>query len=124
MMNMKMKVTNTRMAILIFFARYKSRKKLHFLQETYDKNNNTYQNDNQNIHNGKFGRSKTYVTTEMVNTHVGCCFICNSNSHVFTEIYKFIYRHTVLVVFQVINLESVSRITKRWFTNTKRTRKI
>ena len=27
----------------------------------------------------------------MVNADVRCCFECNTNSHVFTEVYKFIY---------------------------------
>ena len=39
-----------------------------------------------------FGTFRAFVTTKMVlNTDVGGCFICNSNSHVFTEVHKFVY---------------------------------
>ena len=73
------------------FAIYKSKKNQQFQQEKYNNNDNTYQNNTSNRHNGNSGRSRKFVTAEMVNTDVGCCFKCNSNSHKFTEAYKCIY---------------------------------
>ena len=99
-------------------------KKLHFQQEKYNKHMEmTFQICR---HNENFIQSWKFFTTEMVNTDVGCCFKCNSDSHVFTEEQEFIfgYSHPTLpVVLEVISLALESRIRKRCFTNTNRTRK-
>ena len=66
-------------------------------------------------HNENF-RSQKFVTTKMVNTDVGCCLKCNSDSHVFTEENEFIYCyscHTLPVVLEVICLALESRIRKK-----------
>ena len=76
MMNMKMKVTNTRMAILMDWMKNKwtknflpdinQGKNYTFNRKNITTNNNTDHNDNPNRHNGNFGRSRKFVTTKMV----------------------------------------------------------
>ena len=73
-------------------------------------------------HNENF-RSQTFVTTEMVNTDVGCCLKCNSDSHVFTEEHEviFCYSHPTLpVVLDVISLALESRIRKKQHQKNKK----